>query len=96
MTYDPRVARLSRAEFDELMAILRRPSESAKALTDEDRWRPEMLAAWSRLPIAPAPRRTRQFSKSLPVTPILMVYGDAGRVGQSPAVAIGRPDRSMG
>lgn len=37
MIYDPRIANISRAEFDELVAIVR--SLPAAPLSDEDRWR---------------------------------------------------------
>ncbi len=39
MPYDERIASVSRAEFEELMAILRAPPEMGRTLTDEDRWR---------------------------------------------------------
>lgn len=46
MTYDPRIATISRAEFDELMAIVRTPS--TPPLTDEDRWRRDYQAEQQR------------------------------------------------
>ena len=44
MTYDHRITSISRAEYDELMAIVRAPPKPAAALTDEDRWRSEYQA----------------------------------------------------
>ena len=39
MTYDPRIATISRDEFDELTQILRAPPDRARPLSDEDMWR---------------------------------------------------------
>lgn len=48
MIYDPRIASVPRAEFEETMALLRTPPETAKALTDEDRWRRDYQAEQER------------------------------------------------
>lgn len=47
MTYDPRIATVSRAEFDDLMAIVRAPA-AARELSEEDRWRREYQAEQER------------------------------------------------
>lgn len=39
MGCDKRIATVSRAEFDQLMAIVRAPPEECRPLTDEDHWR---------------------------------------------------------
>lgn len=39
MIYDPRIATVSEAEFNELVAILRRVDEPPRPRTDDDRWR---------------------------------------------------------
>lgn len=44
MTYDHRIASISRAEYDELMAIVRARPDQAAAFTDEDRWRRDYQA----------------------------------------------------
>ena len=44
MIYDPRIATVSRAEFDELMAIVRAPPDPTRVLTEEDRWRRDYQA----------------------------------------------------
>lgn len=51
MTYDPRIATVSKAEFDELMAIVRTPPAPA-ALSDEDRWRRDYQAEQAQRRIA--------------------------------------------
>ena len=48
MIYDPRIASVSRAEFDELMAIVRAPPDAGKKLTEEDRWRRDYQAEQER------------------------------------------------
>lgn len=48
MIFDARIASIAREEFDELMAIVRAPPETARTLTDEDRWRREYQAEQER------------------------------------------------
>ncbi len=44
MAYNQHIATIPRAEFDELMAIVRAPPEKPRPLTNEDLWRREYLA----------------------------------------------------
>lgn len=46
MTHDPRIANISRAEYEELLAITRAPQK--EPLTDEDRWRRDYQAEQER------------------------------------------------
>jgi hypothetical protein len=48
MIFDARIATVSRDEFDELMAIVRAPPETARTLTEEDCWRREYRAEQER------------------------------------------------
>ena len=48
MSYDPRIATVSRAEFDELMAIVRAAPDDARPLSDDDRWRRDYQAEQER------------------------------------------------
>lgn len=48
MSYDPRIATVSRAEFDELMAIVRAAPDDARPLSDDDRWRCDYQAEQER------------------------------------------------
>ena len=46
--FNKNIANVSREEFAELMAIVRAPPDTARPLTDEDRWRREYLAEQER------------------------------------------------
>ncbi len=48
MSYDPRIATVSRAEFDELMAIVRAVPDDRRPLSDDDRWRRDYQAEQER------------------------------------------------
>lgn len=48
MIYDKRIATVSRAEFDELIAIVRAPPATPRVITDEDQWRREYQAEQER------------------------------------------------
>jgi hypothetical protein len=48
MIYDKRIATVSRAEFDELIAIVRAPPATPRVITAEDHWRREYQAEQER------------------------------------------------
>lgn len=48
MSYDPRIATVSRAEFEELLAIVRAAPDDAHPLSDDDRWRRDFQAEQER------------------------------------------------
>ena len=52
MPYNPRVANISKADFDELMAIVRSDPETARPMTDDDCWRRDYQREQARIRIA--------------------------------------------
>lgn len=48
MRYDPRFATVSRAEFEELLAIVRLADAPPRPKTDDDRWRADYAEAQRR------------------------------------------------
>jgi hypothetical protein len=48
MRYDPRIATVSRDEFEELLALARLADELPKPMTDDDRWRADYAEAQRR------------------------------------------------
>lgn len=52
MPYNLSVANISEAEFDELMAIVRAAPETARPITDDDRWRRDYQREQARIRIA--------------------------------------------
>ena len=52
MRYNPGVANISEAEFDELMAIVRSDREPPRPMTDDDHWRREYQREQTRIRVA--------------------------------------------